>query len=55
MDLIVKLIIALLILFIGKELIGAFGLQDPAPKIIWIVLIVFVILWLVGGALYLPR
>jgi hypothetical protein len=52
MDLLIRLLIAIGIIWLCQTLIDAFGLQEPARKILFVVVIILVILWLVGYGFY---
>lgn len=48
MDLLIKLLVAIGIIWLVQTLLGAFELKEPANKIIFVVAIILVVLWLVG-------
>ena len=50
MDLLIKILVAIGIIWLVQTLLGAFSLKEPANKIIFVVSIILVILWLVGFA-----
>ena len=49
MDLLIKILVAVGIIWLVQTLIEAFGLKEPAAKIVFVVAIILVIIWLVGG------
>lgn len=53
MDLLIRLLVAIGIIWLVQTLLGAFELREPANKIIFVVTIILVILWLVGSPLML--
>jgi hypothetical protein len=49
MDLLIRLLVGIGIIWLVQTLMGALGVKEPANKIIFVVAIILVILWLVGG------
>lgn len=49
MDLLIRLLVGVLIIWLVKTIEDAVGLAEPANKIVFIVAIVLVVLWLVTG------
>jgi uncharacterized membrane protein len=53
MNLLIRILVAIGIIWLVQTLLGAFGLKEPANKIIFVITIILVILWLVGGQVLL--
>lgn len=53
MDILIRLLIAICIIWLVQTLLGVFSLKEPANKIIFVVTIILVILWLVTGTVLL--
>lgn len=49
MDLLIKLLVGIAIIWLVQTLEGALNIKDPANKIIFVVAIVLVIIWIVSG------
>ena len=49
MDLLIRLLVGIGIIWLVQTLLGAFELKEPANKIIFVVTIILVIIWLVTG------
>lgn len=49
MDLLIRILVAIGIIWLVQTFLSAFGLKDPANKIIFVVAIILVIIWLVSG------
>jgi len=49
MDLLIKLLVGIAIIWLVQTLLGAFEIKEPANKIVFVVAIVLVVLWLVTG------
>lgn len=49
LSLLVALIVILLIFWAVRALLSAFAIGDPIATVVYVILVVFVILWLVGA------
>lgn len=47
-SLLVALIIIALVFWAVRSLLAAFGIGDPIAAVVYVIMVVFVILWLVG-------
>ena len=55
MDLLIRILIAIGIIWLVQTLLGAFGLKEPANRIIFVITIILVVLWLISGQTLLLR
>jgi hypothetical protein len=49
MDLLIKLLVGIGIIWLVQVVLDAFEIKEPAHKIIFVVAIILVIIWLVSG------
>jgi len=49
MELLISILVAIGIIWLVQTVLDAFAIQEPAKKIIFVVAILLVIFWLVGG------
>jgi len=49
MDLLIRILVAIGIIWLVQTLLGAFELREPANKILFVLAIILVVLWLVGA------
>jgi hypothetical protein len=49
MELLIRILVGIGIIWLVQTLLEAFGLKEPASKIIFVVAIILVVLWLVSG------
>ena len=47
--LLIRLLITALVIWLAQVILGAMALQEPANKIIFIVVVVLAVLWLITG------
>lgn len=55
MDLLIRLLVAIGIIWLVQTFLSAFELKDPANKLIFVVTIILVVLWLVSGQVFLLK
>jgi hypothetical protein len=55
MDLLIKLLIGIGIIWLVQTLLGAFELREPANKIIFVITIILVVLWLITGVNFITH
>jgi hypothetical protein len=55
MDLLIKLLVGIAIIWLVQTLEGAFALREPANKIIFVIAVILVIIWIVSGQTLLLR
>ena len=48
MELLIRILVAIGIIWLVQTLLAAFALKEPANRIVFVVAIILVILWLVG-------
>jgi len=53
MELLVRLLIAALVIWLTQVLLGVFEVKQPANKIILVIVVILVVLWLLGLGLFL--
>lgn len=49
MDLLIRLIAGVAMVWLVQALLGALGVKEPANRIIFVVAIVLVVLWIIGA------
>ena len=52
MDLLIRIVVAIGVIWLVQVILDAIGLKEPAHKIIFVVTIILVILWLVGATAF---
>ena len=51
-EFLVRLVIVVLVVWLVQTILATFTLKEPAPKVIFVVVLIFGVLWLIlGGAL----
>lgn len=55
MDLLIRILVSIGIIWLVQTLLGAFELKDPANKIIFVITIILVIIWLISGQIFFLR
>jgi uncharacterized membrane protein len=53
-NLLIRLLICIGIIWLTQTLLGAFGIKEPANRIIFVIVIILAVLWLVFGYTVLP-
>lgn len=52
-DFLIRLLITIGVIWLTQLLLDTFGLQEPARKVIFVIVVILTVLWLVTGALFI--
>jgi len=53
MDLLIRLLVAIAVIWLTQTMLGALEVKEPARKIIFVVVVILAVLWLLGITLFI--